>query len=167
MQFLAQLSLQGVEEADAHQDQTLLLFQCQAEPGMCDDWDASSGGNAALLVDAVNRVPMTVPAGETLLPAESRLRFVQYAQRAGDSPDDAYCDACDAPGSQVVGKLGGSPLWIQDDETPTCECGAMMKFIAQLERHGGGGINFGGEGAGYAFLCPQCRQSAKFLWQCT
>ncbi len=53
MQFLAQLPLESISEAGIHTDQTLLLFQCQADPGLCDEWDAQSGGNAALLVDTV------------------------------------------------------------------------------------------------------------------
>ena len=45
MQFLAQLPLRECE-AVLHGDQYLLLFQCQSDPGMCDEWDAESGGNA-------------------------------------------------------------------------------------------------------------------------
>jgi len=105
--------------------------------------------------------------GRTLLSGESRLRRVSYlAARAQDTDDDDYCEAVDAPASQVVGKLGGAPLWIQADETPNCECGARMAFVAQLECSGGGGINFGDCGTGYAFVCPSCRERAKFLWQC-
>jgi hypothetical protein len=133
---------------------------------MCDDWDANAGGNAELLVPSTSRVPLRAPKGETLLPGESRLRRASYlAVQAQNTDDDDYCEAVDAPASQVVGKLGGVPLWIQADETPTCECGSPMSFIAQLECRGGGGINFGDCGAGYAFGCPSCRDRAKFLWQ--
>lgn len=167
MQFIAQIPLAECAEAvPGRSSQTLLIFQCQNDPGMCDDWDAESGGNRAIIVEAGQGGPLQVPEGETLLPSESRLRFVTYQANAGESPDDAYCDALDEPGSKVVGKVGGNPLWLQDDETPNCECGARMSFICQLECRGGGGINFGDAGAGYAFVCPECNDQAKFLWQC-
>jgi uncharacterized protein YwqG len=168
MQFLAQFPLDSLEEANGHHDQTLLLFQCQNDPGMCDEWDPNAGGNAALLVQSSFRVPLQVPKGETLLSGESRLRRVSYqAVHAQNTDDDDYCEAVDAPASKVVGKLGGAPLWIQSDETPNCECGSPMAFVAQLECSGGGGINFGDCGAGYAFVCAPCRDRAKFLWQCS
>ena len=167
MQFLAQLPLASLDEAKGHRDQVLLLFQCQSDPGMCDEWDPNAGGNTALLVEEADRVQMPVPKGETLLPGESRLRLLQYLPvQSQRTDDDNYCEAVDAPGSQVVGKLGGVPLWIQADETPSCECGAPMTFVAQLEERGGGHINFGDCGTGYAFVCQSCRDSAKFLWQC-
>lgn len=167
MQFLAQLPLDSLDEAIGHEDQVLLVFQCQNDPGMCDEWDPNAGGNSALLVESASRIPLQVPIGETLLPAESRLRRVSYQPTPSqNTDDDHYCEAVDAPASQVVGKLGGAPLWIQADETPNCRCGAPMTFVAQLEERGGGGMNFGGGGAGYAFVCPSCRDQAKFLWQC-
>lgn len=167
MQFLAQLPLDLLDEAIGHQDQALLLFQCQNDPGMCDEWDPNAGGNSALLVENSSRIALPVPGGETLLSAESRLRRVPYQPVLNqNTDDDRYCEAVDAPDSKVVGKLGGAPLWIQADETPNCQCGTPMTFVAQLEERGGGGMNFGGGGAGYAFVCSSCRDQAKFLWQC-
>lgn len=167
MQFLAQLPLSECDEIlRERSSQSLLIFQCQNNPGMCDDWAPESGGNAAIIVDASQGSLLPVPEGETLLPAESRLRLVSYESRSGDTPDDAYCDAMEEPGSNVIGKLGGDPLWIQGDETPVCGCGTRMSFVCQLECCGGGGINFGDAGAGYAFVCPQCSDQARFLWQC-
>jgi uncharacterized protein YwqG len=166
MQFIAQLPLAECDEvAPKRSSQTLLIFQCQNDPGMCDEWDAESGGNLAMIVQAEGGVPLEVPEGETLLPSESRLRFEAYQSKDGESPDDAYCEAADAPDSKVIGKMGGDPLWIQNDETPTCQCGATMSFVCQLEDRGGGGINFGDAGAGYAFVCPDCSDQARFLWQ--
>ena len=43
---------------------------------------------------------------------------------------------------------------------------SRMTFAAQLECDGGGGINFGDVGCGYAFVCTACGDRAKFLWQC-
>jgi len=167
MRFLAQIPLAECDEVLPNRSsQKVLIFQCENDPGMCDDWDAESGGNTAILVEVARGVPLQVPEGETLLPSESRIQFVPYEARPGESPDDAYCEAVDEPDSKVIGKVGGSPLWIQGDETPTCECGAGMAFVCQLECRGGGGINFGDAGAGYAFVCPKCSDQARFLWQC-
>ena len=33
----------------------------------------------------------------------------------------------------VLGKIGGLPVWIQEDQTPTCNCGTPMTFLALLE----------------------------------
>jgi uncharacterized protein YwqG len=167
MQFLAQLPLShcGVERL-VTRGQRLLLFQCQNQPGLCEEWDADSGGNAALLMDASGSRRLEVPPGPTLLDAESPVGFQEYDDsRQEESLDDEYCRALDAD-PRVVGKVGGRPVWIQGDETPSCECGETMVFVAQLECHGGGDINFGDAGAGYAFVCPRCSHSAKFLWQC-
>jgi hypothetical protein len=168
MQFLSQFPLKMAHlESEALQLKTLLLFQCRNNPGMCDEWDANAGGNAALLVLSRESQPITPPKGPTLLPAESRVKLVPYNDSlAKETTDDAYCAALDAPDSTTLGKVGGRPLWLQGDETPTCGCGAKMRFVLQLEDRGGGGINFGDGGAGYAFVCESCPDSAKFLWQC-
>ena len=70
------------------------------------------------------------------------------------------------PGDKALGRVGGDPEWIQGDETPTCACGRPMRFVAQLSWTGGGGINFGDAGEGYAFVCEKCPDEACFLWQC-
>jgi hypothetical protein len=65
----------------------------------------------------------------------------------------------------LLDKIGGLPVWIQGDETPSCPCGEPMVFVAQLECHGGDGIDFGDVGSGYALVRASCPHSAKFLWQ--
>jgi len=168
MQFLAQLPLHDLGIPNlTNRHQLLLLFQCQANPGLCDEWDPDAGGNAALLVSADDAEPLAVPAGETQLPAVSMVTLQDYDDSpAHDTPDDAYCEALDASDLVVLGKTAGVPLWIQGDETPSCDCGERMQFVAQIEAAGGGGINFGDVGAGYAFVCRTCPASSKFLWQC-
>jgi hypothetical protein len=167
MQFLAQLPLDGADSSlKQARGKVLMLFQCQNDPGMCDEWDANSGGNAALLTAADGRESMVVPPGETLLPAVSRVKYLPYDDSVQvESDDDNFCAALDDHSSKTLGKLGGRPLWIQGEETPQCNCGKTMLFVAQLESAGGGGINFGDAGVGYAFVCTEC-DSAKFLWQC-
>lgn len=166
MAFVAQIPLRECEEPSIRRDDTcLLLFQCQNDPGMCEEWDANGGGNAAFLVPERERVSIVVPEGNTLLAAESRLKFAPSEPKAGETAVDAYCEALDAPDSHVIGRMGGNPFWIQGDETPTCDCGTKMTFVCQIEESAGGGINFGGGGCAYAFLCSKCPKSARFLWQ--
>ncbi|MCZ0981704.1 hypothetical protein O1L60_29965 [Streptomyces diastatochromogenes] len=67
----------------------------------------------------------------------------------------------------VLGRLGGAPDWLQDDETPLCPvCARHMAFTAQLEEgHDyATAANFGGGGLGYVFSCQHCGEAA-FLWQ--
>lgn len=168
MQFIAQIPLSASDNpALADRPQTLLIFQCQAEPGMCDDWDAESGGNCAVLVPSDAVQTLAAPAGSTTLDARTPVKFEPYDDSVEqNTPDDNYCDTIDEHWETAFGKIGGVPLWMQGDETPSCICGQKMAFFAQLEAHGGGGINFGDSGAGYAFVCTGCLDTAKFLWQC-
>jgi uncharacterized protein YwqG len=174
MQFLAQVFLRdtGVEAFSAR-EQLLLLFQCQNNPGACEEWDPEAGGNAALLVPAAGAAPVVPPpvteeekkaeleGPRTLLKAQG-----VALQEFDDAGEDAYAAALNERGGAAIGRLGGRPSWIQGDETPECDCGAAMTFVAQIEDHAGGGINFGDAGAGYAFVCEQCEERARFLWQC-
>lgn len=146
MQFLAHLPLDGGAVAVA-------VFFCQNDPGMCDDWDATGGGNRAYLFTGELK-PAAVPAeGETLLGAVTALR-----------PHPA-----DTPTQQpVLGRLGGEPDWLQNDETPDCpRCATPMAFTAELEEgdEAAACANFGGGGRGYVFTCRPCAEAA-FLWQC-
>jgi hypothetical protein len=144
MQFLAHLPL----ETGA-----ISVFFCQNDPGMCDDWDATAGGNRAFLfVDELR--PAAVPAeGATLLGAVTALAL---------HPDDAPAEV------PVLGQWGGTPDWLQGDETPACpSCTSRMTFVAALEEgcHFATEANFGGGGRGFVFACQSCSEAA-FLWQC-
>jgi hypothetical protein len=144
MQFLAHLPLAGA---------AVSVFFCQTDPGMCDDWSPTGGANRAYLFSGP-LTPAAVPAeGETLLGAVTALR---------PHPEDT-------PTKQaVLGRLGGEPDWIQDDETPDCPgCATRMTFTAELEegRDFATSANFGGGGRSYLFTCPPCAEAA-FLWQC-
>ena len=150
MQFIAQLlpdDVPGLEKA-------LLIFMCQNDPGMCDDWNPRSGANKAYLFEADGLRLAEVPAqGETMLGAVSGMRL------ADDAGEEDY----------VLGKIGGKPDWIQADETPGCrKCSDYMDFYAQFDqgREFSTAINFGGDGLGYAFVCATCHEAA-FVWQCS
>jgi len=180
MQFLAQIRLADTGVASlTGRDQLLLVFQCQNDPGMCDEWEPDAGGNAAVIVPASDLVPLSPPAlsakerkgdvgGPTTLETAQTIRATDYDDsRQSEYDDDAYVEALQKKGAAVVGKLGGRPVWVQGDETPKCSCGRKMVLVAQLECSAGGGINFGDAGSGYAFACPRCKGKAKFLWQCS
>ncbi|MBN9419421.1 MAG: DUF1963 domain-containing protein [Candidatus Eremiobacteraeota bacterium] len=144
MQFIAQLDLG---------ERSLLVFMCQNDPGLCDEWAATGGGNRALLVARRGLVEMAAPSsGVTTLGAEF------YGQLAETAPEGTR--------RVVLGIWGGEPDWLQGDDTPRCPgCEQEMSFVAQLEegpdhRYS---ANFGG-GCGYAFACDGCEQ-ALFLWQ--
>jgi len=166
LQYLATISVGEDGAAAAQGDKLLLLFQCQQHPGMCEEWSAASGGNAVLQADADDALPLVPPGGLTYLPTRNPLSFVAIEEPAdADRAADQYYQALAAPDRGVVGKAGGGPVWVQYDETPTCSCGRVMRFIAQLEETAAPGLNFGG-GTAYVFRCDDCEAEARFLWQC-
>jgi uncharacterized protein YwqG len=180
MMFLAQIYLPDTGIASlAERDQLLLVFQCQNNPGMCDDWDPDLGGNAVLVVSTAGLVPLPPPVptpvdreegtnGPIYLDQAQAVRAADYDYtRHDESDDDAYVEALQKQGSGVVGKLGGRPAWIQGDETPKCSCRRKMIFVAQIEHNAAAGINFGDCGSGYVFNCGHCKDKAKFTWQCS
>ncbi|GAA2260939.1 hypothetical protein GCM10010430_51330 [Kitasatospora cystarginea] len=135
MQFLAHLPLGATVVA---------VFFCQNDPGTCDDWNAIAGANRAYVLSG-ELTPAAVPAeGETLLGAVTALRL----HPAGEPTEEP-----------VLGRLGGEPDWIQDDETPDCpSCTAPMTFTAELEEgyDFATSANFGGGGRGYVFGHRPC-----------
>ncbi|MFD7734196.1 hypothetical protein ACFV6F_27915 [Kitasatospora phosalacinea] len=130
---------------------TAAVFLCDFDPGACSGWDADGGANRAYLF----------PPGTPLLPAP--------APDDSDAPTllptaTALHPATTPDGRPGVGRLGGTPDWIQDPETPTCPgCATPMAFAAELEDDTD--LNFGDSGRGYLFTCRPCTRAA-FLWQC-
>lgn len=113
MQFLAHLPLEF---------RVVAVFLSQNDPGMCDDWDATAGGNRAFLFTGQLAVASISPEGETVLGAVTALDI--HPTPTGDVP---------VP-ERVLGRLGGEPHWLQDDETPNCpSCGTRMTFTAEIE----------------------------------
>ncbi|MFC8827560.1 hypothetical protein ACFT9I_19720 [Streptomyces sp. NPDC057137] len=162
MRFLAHLPLEAGVVA---------VFMCQNDPGMCDDWNATAGANRAYLFDTepLALTPASPPPdSETLLGAVTAI-----SPRQLDTPDygkaiGTFTATTGGSGQEILGQLGGVPLWIQNDETPHCPaCATPMNFAAQLEEgyDHKTSANFGGGGAGYVFTCAPCHEAA-FLWQC-
>lgn len=152
MQFQFQVPLDELGQAG----KLLLTFQCQNDPGMCDEWDPASGGNAALVTKAEDGRVTESPG----LTAEQLREFKE--DRTVIAP--AIKLELALSGKNEVGAVGGAPEWIQADETPVCKCGERMRLAVQLDENAHEQLNFGGGGRAYAFICEAC-MAAKFLWQ--
>jgi hypothetical protein len=155
MQFLAQVALAAADGPLAGRDEHFLVFQCANDPGLCDEWKPCSGGNAALVVPRQGSAPLPAPvAGPDGLENPIVLPVVHLSVLDGEAAGG------------WLGRLGGEPDWLQDDETPACRCGRPMTFVFSLEEHVSAGINFGGQGVGYGFACAACACEARWLFQC-
>ncbi|MFB7909914.1 DUF1963 domain-containing protein [Kitasatospora sp. NPDC056076] len=178
MQFLAQVLLNdiddgtGITTAPDTDRGVLALFACQNDPGMCEDWDPAAGGNRALLLPSANLQPL--PLHEGADDAVLMLGAVRaVATEHDDNPDynearEAWAARTGHPDSSVLGQLGGTPAWIQGDETPACpQCARPMPLTVQLEEgpDHSTAMNFGTGGCAYAFTCEPCTQTL-LLWQC-
>ncbi|MEF3113605.1 DUF1963 domain-containing protein [Streptomyces chrestomyceticus] len=172
MQFLAQILYDREAGDEEGGRKVLALFACQNDPGMCDDWDAESGGNRALLFPPAGLEPPARPEGvEEALLTLGEARAITLERRPEDDYDlalEAWAAETERSESSVLGQLGGRPSWIQSDETPSCpSCTRTMPFLVQLEEgpDHNTAMNFGGAGRAYAFACEPCNQ-ALFVWQC-
>ncbi|MFD3678240.1 hypothetical protein [Streptomyces sp. NPDC058613] len=170
LQFFAHLPVE---------DGVLSVFLCQNDPGACEFWDASSSANRVYLFPREELRPVAVPeAGLTLLPATSAIRTHVVTIDPEDACDEEGIepDAYDLARSgwkrepeerfgkqrEVLGSLGGSPSYLEDDRLPVCpSCTGTMEFAAHLEE----GIsretamNLGGQ-LGYVFVCRPCHEGA-------
>lgn len=166
MQFLAQVRLDDIDAADAA---LLSIFMCQNDPGLCDEWDATAGGNRAFVFPLGELTPSAAPSGDTVLaPETSAVTYVPVTDSAGyDEAREHWRSESGRPLRDVLGQLGGAPAWLQFDQTPACPaCALPMSFVVQLEEGHDHrtGFNFGGGGCGYGFRCRSCA-TAAFLWQ--
>lgn len=171
MQFVGHVLLDDLaprQGEDPPQRGLLSIFMCQNDPGLCEEWDPTAGGNTALLFPPGDLSPAVVPpGGKTLLPQTCGISLSAMDASTYGEARVSWSEAEDRPLRHVLGQLGGAPDWLQHDETPTCpSCAAPMDFVAQLEEghDHNTSMNFGG-GCAYAFACEPCG-NARFLWQC-
>lgn len=154
LQFLAQIHLGDLPGTATPSPGVLALFMCANRPGRCEQWSPTAGGNLALLLPADGLEPVPAPdADEDLL----GLGAVRAAVPATTAPAAAT----------VLGRLGGTPQWLQDEETPRCPgCARPMDFAAELTEGPDPvtAMNFG-SGRAYAHTCTPCGRAA-LLWQC-
>ncbi|MFD9497920.1 hypothetical protein [Streptomyces sp. NPDC060035] len=177
MQFLAQIIVDRLErpigQVDPHGTHVMAIFMCQNDPGMCDEWSPTAGGNRALLFPADTLQAMPAPEADS---DEGVLRLgAVNAVSLVSLPSADYFGAREEWGIRsgnslrdVLGQLGGRPDWLQDDETPSCpDCTRPMNLVAQFEEgpDHATAMNFGGCGTAFAFACGLCTRAA-FLWQC-
>jgi hypothetical protein len=165
MQFLAQIALADVDAGSAG---LLSIFMCQNDPGLCDEWDASAGGNRAFAFGA-EAVHFPIPPGDgiAVLDEISAVRFEEVAVEDYLAAPEDWHQQTGRPRREVLGQVGGQAAWLQNDETPVCGgCGRPMVFVVQLEEGHDHrtSANFGGGGCGYGFRCGPCA-TAAFLWQ--
>lgn len=175
MQFLAQIVLDGVSgptgEAPVQAGHVMAIFMCQNDPGMCDEWSPTAGGNRAMLFPSDGLQPMPVPAPDEAvlhLGAVNAVTLVSWPSPDYGSAREEWAGRTGSDLDHVLGQLGGRPDWLQGDETPTCPtCTRPMDLVAQLEEgpDHATAMNFGGCGTAFAFACVPCTQAA-FLWQC-
>lgn len=143
-----------------------LIFMCSQEPGMCDDWDANGGGNKVLVIENTDSLEYVQPTQ-----SENTLRETEYGAKIIEDQHSEYFEShqqWSGEKREILEQLSGQPEWIQNDETPSCDCcQKQMRFVAQLEEGPDyrTAMNFGGAGSAYLFDCPQGK-TAKFLWQC-
>ncbi|MFI9366712.1 DUF1963 domain-containing protein [Kitasatospora sp. NPDC053057] len=175
MQFLAQVLLDDVRNGvdSAGRDRGVLaLFACQNDPGMCEDWDPTAGGNRALLLPSHGLQPLPLPQLDDesvlVLGAVRAVTTEHEGEADYDQARETWAARTGRPDTEVLGQLGGTPAWIQGDETPTCpQCARPMPLAVQLEEgpDHSTAMNFGAGGCAYAFTCEPCAQ-ATLLWQC-
>lgn len=164
MQFLGQLRVPSEEG-----DRLLILFQCQNDPGLCEDWDADAGGNRALYfpADGELRLADFPTSGEVSRNTMYGARVEEHEGGNYDEVREAWTEDHQGRGREILGQLFGQPAWIQADQTPECEdCGGTMRFVTQLEEGPDyrTAMNFGG-GSVYVFDCACGSGAAKLLWQ--
>lgn len=142
-----------------------MIFMCNNDPGMCDEWDADGGGNKVIIVGKEN-LEFFKPTD-----VETSVRDTEYGVKIIETVDADYDTArenWEGKQREVLGQLCGKPSWIQGDETPECDCcKKTMRFVVQLEEGPDyrTAMNFGGGGVAYLFDCREGK-TAKFLWQC-
>lgn len=163
MQFLGQLR-------PSESERLLLLFMCQNEPGLCDEWDPNGGGNKVLSVAADNLELVLPPTqGEVIRPTRYGAKLIEQPEPDYDSARSAWAANNGISPREILGQIGGIPAWIQSEEIPICaSCGKSMQFVAQLEQGPDWKteMNFGGGGCAYVFCCSCNPDNAKMLWQC-
>jgi hypothetical protein len=117
----------------------VLVFQCAFDPGMCDTWDADSGANAVLFMDATEMmVGLTSPPASDIF-QEIEARVVSWEAREDTIPEERYPLFFDEPidddtlefleRSYSGTKVGSVPTFMQSaSEAP----GPPFRFVAQF-----------------------------------
>lgn len=139
--FLAQFRHDPDRLELGREGRILMVFQCAHDPGMCATWEAFSGANACLVLEAdeLDENPQSIPHDAP--PLEHAVAVRGWSEHddliAPDIATQFYSDETFLKlGKEVWGqvststKLGSVPFWIQSaDEAP----GPDWKFLGQLD----------------------------------
>lgn len=125
----------------------LFVFHCANDPGMCEDWDGASGGNACLIIepDELGSQLTQLPNGiDELTGVETRVevypevrigRWLEKDDGLDQSDYNSFLNANECSdledGEKVPGltKLGSVPFWVQGPEVPE----GGWTFVGQLD----------------------------------
>jgi hypothetical protein len=186
MDFLAQVPLQQPLHLSSRYSMAY-IFMCPGrfdEKGWltCKTWDPFSGANKVIIQELSGHTELISRPSEF---PDYSVTLEHVIKPLIDTSDYALPDELieEVHGST---KLGGVPMWLQDNETPQCPtCHGPMMFAAQFDAALDGSLpadpakwdaeaykflHFGGDdGIGYLFLCrDECGPDIGFfLWQCT
>lgn len=145
MSLLAQFA-HNPERLDlGREGRSLLVFQCNHDPGMCQTWDGRSGANACFVLEAeavVPRLAETPPDGPVI---ENEVRVVSWIARDDGIPSSmaarffGVAEVPDEYGEMPTWstRLGSVPRWIQSP----LDAPEGWRFVGQLD-------------STYSFLAP-------------
>lgn len=100
---------------------SLVAFQCEHDPGMCDTWQLESGASAALIVEPEELQPGLTESPEPVPPIAEAF-VARWHQGTDDVAEDAYDGLFDNAAYAALTaeasffdhtKLGGAPHWVQ------------------------------------------------------
>jgi uncharacterized protein YwqG len=166
MRFICQIDLKEIGYAN-DEAEFAYLFMTDEEEYVDGTWEPNGGENAIILQPCANEhVVKNIKQGPTLY------RMVKKMFKPKLVPQDFECDVnlkesvdkeIDGDNLEVLNKLGGSPVFIQDEEYPSRD---GWRLLIQLDSTNVPFyINFGDAGVGYGFISDN-NKCAKFLWQC-
>ena len=166
LQYLGRIAIPADEKRP---DRFALMFLCNNNPGLCEEWDPDAGGNYVLIVPARNSEPLkTAPADSAFRKPLYGASIVSVYEPDYDLARAAWAESNSVSPRQVVGLFRGNPGWIQSEFFPTCSaCNEPTQFLAQVEEgpENATSMNFGG-GSAYIYECDCGNNVGKFHTQC-
>lgn len=181
MRFICQIAL-SPELFGESEAKVAYIFMTDGKDYVDGTWEPDGGENAIILQPGITEVPTRkYSKGPTLYQMVKKMfqkrlqpemcefkvegsisdepEYLPIDQRSemSDSDFEAYAQKLDG------NKIGGSPIFLQNDEFPDPE---PWDLLLQLDSTSVPFyVNFGDAGVGYAFISKD-RVKAKFLWQC-